>query len=149
MATPAPTDDRHARDWLLFAAIIIGITGALNIVYGVAALGDSSFFVAHPKFIAGNLHTWGAVLLAVGVLEILAAYSIPRHGAFGRWFGLAVASLGLAGSLLALPAHPAWGIATFALHILVIYGLAVYGGRGLAANMAALAQYDEDDEIRG
>lgn len=134
------TAPRHHQGWLLFAGIVILVAGILNVIYGVAALGDSRFFVAHAKFLVGSLHTWGWVLLVLGVLEGLAAVSIWKHGEFGRFFGLAVATLGLVGALLSLPAHPAWAIASFALHILVIYGLAVYGGRGLNADIAALSE---------
>jgi hypothetical protein len=50
---------------------------------------------------------------------------------FARWFGILAAGLsavGLFGSPTA-QAYPFWSLIIFALDILVIYALAVYGGK--------------------
>jgi hypothetical protein len=62
--------------WLVFAGIMVVIVGVLNVIYGVAAIGDSKFFVNDQKYIFSNLITWGWVTLILGVLHILAAFSI-------------------------------------------------------------------------
>src|SRR5690349_6749739 len=79
--------------WLLFAGIMVVIVGVLNVIYGIAAIGNSSFFVNDQKYILSNLNTWGWVTLILGVLQILAAFSIWRGGQFGRWFGIIAAGL--------------------------------------------------------
>jgi hypothetical protein len=33
-------------------------------------------------------------------------------------------------ALLAIPAHPFWSLAIFAVDVAIIYGLAAYGGQG-------------------
>lgn len=139
------TAPRDHQGWLLFAGIMILIAGVLNLVSGVAALSDSGFFVDHATYIVGDLHTWGWIFLVLGALEVFAAFSIWKHGEFGRFFGLAVATIGIVGSLLSLAGHPAFAIATGALHVLVVYGLAVYGGRGLEADLAMFDRPDEDE----
>jgi hypothetical protein len=125
----APGGDADGSGWLLFATIILSIAGILNVVYGIAAIGDSSFFVADTRYIISGLNTWGWVTLILGVLQLFAALSIMYGGQFGRWFGIAAASLSAIGALLALPGYPFWSLAIFALDILIIYGLAAYGGR--------------------
>jgi hypothetical protein len=115
--------------WILFAGIMLMIVGVLNIIYGIAAIGNSSFFVNDTKYIISNLNTWGWVTLILGVVQILAAFSIWNGNQFGRWFGILTAGLSSIGALLSIPAYPFWSLAIFAVDILIIYGLAAYGGQ--------------------
>ena len=131
--TPSSTE-RHGvwreqgSGWVLFAGIMIVTVGILNLIYGIAAIGDSSFFVADQKFILSGLNTWGWVMLVLGVGQILAAFSIWAGNSFGRWFGIACAMLNAIAALLAIPAYPFWSLVVIGIDILVIYGLAAYGG---------------------
>ena len=107
---------------------MIVTVGILNAIYGIAAIGDSTFFVADQKFILSGLNTWGWVMLVLGVLQIVAAFSIWSASSFGRWFGIACAVANAIAALLAIPAYPFWSLVVIGIDILVIYGLAVYGG---------------------
>jgi len=122
-------DTDSGPGWLLFAAIMVAIAGVLNVIYGIAAIGNSNFFVNDTQFILSNLNTWGWVTLIVGVLQLLACLSIVRGGQFGRWFGIIAASFSAIAALLSIPAYPFWSLAIFALDIMIIYGLAAYGGQ--------------------
>ena len=121
-------DDSKGAGWVLFAGILVVMAGILNVIYGIAAIGDSKFFVADQKYILSGLHTWGWVMLIVGALQIAAAFSIWNGGSFGRWFGITVAGLNAIAALLSIPAYPFWSLTIFALDVIVIYGLAAYGG---------------------
>jgi hypothetical protein len=114
--------------WVLFAGIMVAMVGVLNAIWGIAAIGDSTFFVANTKYILSGLNTWGWVMLILGALQVTAAFSIWGGGSFGRWFGIAVACLNAIAALLAIPAYPFWSLCVFAIDVLVIYGLAAYGG---------------------
>jgi hypothetical protein len=117
-------------NWVLFAGIMIAVLGILNVIYGIAAIGKSSFFVADAKYMISDLRTWGWVGVALGGLQFAAAASIWRGGSFGRWFGIALAGANLIAALLSIPAYPFWSLTIVALDILVIYGLSAYGGQG-------------------
>jgi hypothetical protein len=110
--------------WWVFAGILLIIAGILNIVYGIAAIGNSKFFTENTTYIISSLHTWGWVTLILGVLELIAAFSLFSGGEFGRWFGIFIASLNAIGALLAIPAYPLWSLAIFALSIIIVYKLA-------------------------
>ncbi|HWO16547.1 MAG TPA: hypothetical protein VNM89_07530 [Solirubrobacterales bacterium] len=110
--------------WWVFAGVLLLIAGVLNIVYGIAAIDDSTFFTQNVDFIISSLNTWGWVHLIVGVLEFVAAFSLFAGGEFGRWFGILVASLNAIGALLAIPAYPFYSLAVFALAIIIVYKLA-------------------------
>jgi hypothetical protein len=133
MATADLGYREEGSGWVLFAGIMIVTIGVLNTIYGIAAIGDSKFFVADQKYILSGLHTWGWVMLILGVLQIVAAFSIWSGASFGRWFGIAVAVLNAIASFLALPAYPFWSLAVMTLDVLVIYGLAAYGGDPVTA----------------
>ena len=115
--------------WLLFAGIMVLIAGTLNCIWGIAAIDGSTFFVEDAKYILEDLNTMGWVVLGIGVLELVAAFSIWAGGEFGRWIGIIGASLGALGALLSIAGFPLWSVCVFALNVLVIYGLAAYGGR--------------------
>jgi len=121
--------DEPGGGWLLFAGIMLMLVGVLNVIWGIAAIGNSSFFINDSRYILSNLNTWGWVTLILGVVQLLAAFSIWAGNQFGRWVGIGVAGLSLIGALLSIPAYPFWSLAIFAVDVLVIYGLAAYGGQ--------------------
>ena len=121
-------EDIQGAGWVMFAGIMILIVAVLNIIYGFAAIDNSKFFVEDTKFILSDLNTWGWIILIIGVLQLFAAFSIWAGGEYGRWIGLITASISAIGALLSLPGYPFWSLAIFAIDILIIYGLAAYGG---------------------
>jgi len=126
-----PGGEEAGAGWVMFAGIMLMIAGVLNVIYGIAAIDNSKFFshTTETWYILSDLNTWGWITLILGVLEIVAAFSIWAGGAYGRWFGIFVAGLSAIGALLSIPAYPFWSLAIFAIDILIIYGLAAYGGR--------------------
>jgi hypothetical protein len=116
--------------WVTFAGVMLFISGVLNIIYGIAAIGDSSFFVQDQRYILSNLNTWGWVTLILGALGLFAAFSLWSGGLYGRFVAILVASLSAVAALLSIPAYPFWSLAIFAIDIIVIYQVAMYGGAG-------------------
>jgi len=117
------SEDSMLSGWWVFAGVLLIVAGILNIVWGIAAIGDSKFFTEEATFILSGLHTWGWILLILGVLEMVAAFSLWSGGEFGRWFGIFIAALNALGALLSIPAYPFWSLALFALAIIIIYKL--------------------------
>ncbi len=111
----------------MFASVLLMIGGVLNIVYGIAAISNSHFFVHNAHYVFADLKSWGWITLLLGILEFIAALSLLRGATFGRFFGIFVGSLAAIGALFSIPAYPFWSIAVFALSLWIIYGLAIYG----------------------
>jgi hypothetical protein len=109
--------------WWVFAGVLLLVAGVLNIIYGIAAIGDSKFFTENGTYIISGLHTWGWVTLILGVLELFAAFSLFSGGNLGRVVGIVVGSLNAIAALLAIPAYPLWSLAIFALSIIIVYKL--------------------------
>src|SRR3954454_4431187 len=120
--------ERHPGDgWLAFSVVLLGIAGVLNVIGGIAAIGDSKFFVHDTKYVVGSLSTWGWVVLCLGVIQLFVAYGIYLRNQGARWVGVFSLSLNAIAQLLMIPAYPFWSLAIFALDIIAIYGLVVYG----------------------
>jgi hypothetical protein len=116
--------------WVTFAGVMLFIVGILNVIYGIAAIGDSSFFVQDQRYILSNLNTWGWVSLILGVFQLVAAFSLWSGNIYGRVFAIVAASLSAIGALLSIPAYPFWSLAIFAIDIIIIHQVALYGGAG-------------------
>ena len=125
----APQQLYKGAGWVLFAAIMLVMGATLSIIWGIAAVSSSHFFVAGASFILSDLNTWGWIVMGFGVLEALAALSVWRGGEFGRWFGIIAAGLGGLAAMLSIPAYPFWSLTLVVIDVLIIYGLAAYGGK--------------------
>jgi hypothetical protein len=111
-----------------FVAILLLIAGTLNVIYGIAAVGDARFFVDSTTYVISSLHTWGWITILLGILQLFAGFSLLGGGTFGRVIGIVAASLGAIGALLAVGgAFPFWSLGIFAICLICIHGLVVYG----------------------
>ena len=126
---------KERSGWVTFAGVLLVIAGSLNVIYGIAAISDSSFFTENARYIISSLNTWGWIMLGIGLIQVVAAGSLWQGGLFGRVLGIAAASLSAIGALLSIPAYPFWSLAIFALSIVIIHQIAAHGteGRGAGA----------------
>ncbi|HEY2309697.1 MAG TPA: hypothetical protein VGH46_01110 [Gaiellaceae bacterium] len=135
MATPSNREaafgDEKGFGWLLFAATMLGLAGVLSVIDGIVALSRSKLYTPNSSYVFTDLRSWGWITLIIGALLIIAAMGVFSGSGFARWFGIAAAGLNaiaLFGSPTAA-AYPFWALIIFALDVLVIYALAVYGGK--------------------
>src|ERR1044072_9447358 len=117
-------NESRVTGWWVFAGLMLGIAGVLNVIWGIAAIDNSDFFTDDAAYIVSNLDTWGWVTLIIGVLQLIAAASLCDGGTFGRLIGLLAASLSAIAALMPIPASPFWALCVFALAIIVVYELA-------------------------
>ena len=113
---------------MLFAAILLMIAGTLNVIYGIGAISDANFYSNNTQYVFANLHTWGWITLLLGILQLTGGFSLASGNAYGRVIGLTAASFGAIGALLSVGgAYPFWSLGIFALCVIVIHGILVYG----------------------
>jgi hypothetical protein len=134
-----PPAGQHARlevppaapgaGWVIYAGTLIAIAGAVNAIYGLAAVSSSDFFDPRAEYVAGSLETWGWIVLVVGVMQLCAGFGIWRGAQWARWLGVATAGLNAVVQLMWLQSQPLAALALYALDLLVIYGLLRYGSR--------------------
>ena len=112
----------------LFVGILLLIVGTLNFFYGIAAVANSSFYVAEERYVFGGLHTWGWITIIVGVIQFTAAFSLFAGNVYGRVIGIVAATVGAIEALANVGGpHPWWSLGVFAICLWVIHGLFVLG----------------------
>jgi hypothetical protein len=122
-------DASTGEGWVLFAGVMLSMLAVLNMIDGIAAVSNSSFFVGDAKFILSGLNTWGWVLIITAVVQGLAAIGVWVRTPGVRWLGVGIAALNAIAQMFVFPAYPFWALMLFTLDILVIYGLVVHGAR--------------------
>jgi hypothetical protein len=122
-------DDERGFGWLLFAATMLGLAGILSVFDGIIALSRGKFYTANSSYVFTDLRTWGWITLIIGALLIVAAMGVFSGSGFARWFGIFAAGLNAIAQFGGIQSYPFWSLMVFTLDILVIYALAVYGGR--------------------
>ena len=112
----------------IFAATLLLMVGALNIIYGIGALDNAHVFVNDTRFIFSNLNTYGWVLIILGVLQLAGGVSLIAGHALGKVIGVIAGTLGAIEALLSVGgANPWWSLGIFALCVYVVHGILVYG----------------------
>jgi hypothetical protein len=113
---------------VVFAALLLLLVGAINIIYGFGALDDANVFVNDQRYIFTNLNTLGWVLIILGVIQLTAGFSLMGGRTYGRVIGIIAGSLGAIGALLSIGGnYPWWSLGVFALCVYVVHGIVVYG----------------------
>jgi len=132
-STSAPTyaeieKQEKAVGWLGYAAIMLVFAGGWNIFDGILAIANSKVFTRNASYVFSDLRTWGWITLIIGVATLLAGFGVMSGSQVARWFGVAAAAINAVGQLMFLHAYPFWSLALFAVCMLIIYALTVYGG---------------------
>ena len=111
----------------LFVAILLLIAGTLNVIYGIAAVGNADFF-DNTQYLFSNLDTWGWITIVVGVIQLAAGLSLAGGNVFGRVIGIFGAGIGAVEALLSVGGtHPWWSLGIFALCLWILSGLLASG----------------------
>ena len=123
----------QGEGWVLFAGLMLGIIGVLNIFQGLSLIAKDEILVTGPDaqvVVIGDVSTWGWVILIIGIIEMFAAFGVYSGQQWARWVGIIIASLALIAQFpVFFGAGQLWSLTVVLLCSLVIYGLAAYGGR--------------------
>lgn len=122
-------EEGRGYGWVVFAGVMITLAGIMNMIYGIAAIAESHFYIANTHYVFSDLNTWGWIVMFIGAFQICAGVGIWMRARWARWVGVFIAGVNAIAQLLFLPAYPFLSLAIFTLDILVIYGLVAYGGK--------------------
>ena len=114
---------------VLFAGVLLLVSGFWNLIYGIAAIAQSHVFVANAHYVFGNLRAWGWVTLIFAILLLVAGGGIMVGNQMARWFGVVVLGLNLIEQMFSIPSYPFWSLTIIALDVVALYGLCAYGSR--------------------
>lgn len=115
--------------WVLFAAIVMIVSGFFAIIEGLGALLRHGAFyhsVANYPF-GGSLTTWGWVILIAGGVVCLAGFAVLTGALWARMLGITLAGLSALANFFFLPYYPFWALTVITLDFFVIWALAAHG----------------------
>jgi hypothetical protein len=114
----------HSEGWITYAAIMAGIAGAVNAIFGIAAMFRLGRF-SSPDLIFASLYAFGLGLLVFGAAQILASVFLVRRNAVARVGAIVLASVSIVFWCLWLGNTPTAALVAILLDALVIFGLSV------------------------
>jgi len=126
---PSTYDVDPGKPWLIFAGVMLAIVGVLNLIYGIAMIGNSTFFHEDTKYVLANLNFWGWVFACLGVGQLITVAGIYMEKEWARWLGITFAGLNMIANFLAISSYPALSLLLFFVDVIIIWGLFNYGGR--------------------
>ena len=121
---------RHAqRDSnLTYAGIFMVVSGGINILQGVIALANGSYFtIARESIFTSDPETWGWVQLVSGALIVVAGIAVLRRAPWARPVAITLAALSMASQVFFFPGHVFGSMLVIAADGLVIGALTAPG----------------------
>ena len=123
--------EKNGDGWIVFAAIVLGVAGIMRIFDAIWAFRYHGVLPQHfeDAIFGHSLKTYGWVYLIVAAILILSAFGVIMRSQFSRWIGIIAGAVLSISAIWWMPFYPVWSLAYIFVGILVVYGLAVYGGR--------------------
>ncbi|MEU1000204.1 DUF7144 family membrane protein [Streptomyces tibetensis] len=122
--TPRARHGTATAGLMIFAAIMLMITGILAIMRGISAIAEDQVFVSTPNYVFSfDLTGWGWIHLALGVVAVLVSVGLFQASTWARVLGVGIAGLVLIANFLSLPSYPVWSVVMIALTGFIIWAL--------------------------
>lgn len=122
-----------AFGWMIWAAVWMWMLGFFHALAGFAALVEDEILLATPNYIyALDLTTWGWLHLALGVLVLIAGFSIFNGSVWARTVGVILAVISTVANFAWLPYYPIWSLVMITANVFVIWALTVHGRDAVA-----------------
>lgn len=115
--------------WIFFAGILLWMVGFFQIIAGIVAIANPSYFAVRSGSLVVHMSYtgWGWVHLAIGVTALFAGYGVMVGRLWARIFGISLAGLSAVANLAFSRGSPVWSTIVIALDVVTIYALAVHG----------------------
>jgi lysylphosphatidylglycerol synthetase-like protein (DUF2156 family) len=124
MATRDTDTLRRWESWVLFAALMLIIIGAVNVIQGfIGLLARSRTVVVQDQLYVVNLTGWAWTVLIFGAVLILVGGGLLSGQSWARWAAIFVVVVHAVVQMAWLTAYPLWGLLMLALDIVVLYAL--------------------------
>lgn len=121
---PEPELSGWAAGGIAFAAVMLLMIGAFQIVAGLAALFEDDFFVIGREYAFDlDVSAWGWLHLVIGVLLVLTGLGLLGRQAWAGITAIFLVTLSAIANFFFIPYYPAWAILVIALDVWVIWAL--------------------------
>jgi hypothetical protein len=118
-------DGSRADGIRIFAAIMLIIGGAFQVLQSIAALVNDEYILILRNYVFSiDLTVWGSIHLIVGLVLAAIGVFLLLGKDWARIAGMVVAALAAVINFTWLPYSPGWAILAIAVNVLVIWALA-------------------------
>lgn len=115
--------------WVFFAGFMMIILGIFQAIAGLTALINNKWLVVtEHNLLMFNFTTWGWIHLLIGIVVLVAGFSVMHGSLWARIVGILIATISAIANLAYMNTYPVWSIIIIVIDILVIYALTVHGG---------------------
>ena len=117
---------RSRTGWIAFAGTYLLVAGAMNGIWGLAALTDREI-LREGALAWSNLTTWGWLSVVAAASQLVAGALVLARRVVGRLLAGVIAFAGLFVNFLSIGAYPVWSILALIANGLVLWAVTVYG----------------------
>ena len=122
--TESPQVSGWAAGGITFAATMMLMIGAFQVIAGLAAIFDDDFFVVTPNYVFDlDVTAWGWIHLLLGILLIVTGWALYSQKLWAAMAGIVFATLAAIENFFFIPYYPFWSIVVIALCVWVIWSL--------------------------
>jgi hypothetical protein len=128
-AVTAPPTPTRWVGWILFAATMMVLLGALHAIAGLLALLNDEYYQVGKGDLAvdASYTVWGWTHLVVGAVIAVAGVALVYGRTWARVVGVAVAGVSVVLNVAFLAASPIYAAIIIAFDVLVIWAITVHG----------------------
>jgi hypothetical protein len=114
--------------WILFAGIMMVVTGTMAAINGLIALiHDEVYVVGEERVVAFDFTTWGLIHFILGVVVVLAAFALLRGETWARFVAAVIAGLSIISQVAFIEAYPFWSLAIIGIDVAIIWAVCTMG----------------------
>jgi hypothetical protein len=115
---------RRWESWVLFAALMLIIIGAVNVLQGIIGLiYRNRTIVVQDQLYVVNLTGWAWTVLIFGAVLVVVGAGLLSGRTWARMAAIVVVAIHAIAQIAWLSAYPIWGLLMLALDIVVLYAL--------------------------
>jgi hypothetical protein len=116
---------KSSSGWATFVAVYLTIAGVLNIIWGISALSNKSYFVS-GGLLWSELNTWGWIAIIVGAIQVIGALLVAARRAGGAVIAGFLAFCGIMLNFLSIGAYPVWSAILLVVDAMIIWAVTVH-----------------------
>lgn len=114
--------------WIIFASVMMVLSGALNAMHGLVAILDDEWVVfGNRANLYLDLTTWGWIHLGLGIAVVLAGLGLLSGNILARTVAVLLAGASIVANFLYMPAYPVWALTIIAIDVFVIFAVTAHG----------------------
>ncbi|KUP98148.1 DUF7144 family membrane protein [Thermobifida cellulosilytica] len=139
----------RSRGWMLFAATLLFLTGAINVLHGITALFAPDYlFVSGGQTFFFSLTPWGVLLGVWGLLLLVAGFALATRQSWARTLAVVLLAINVVAQLAFFAANPLWTLTVVAIDLLAIYGLTAGWSSATAVEEERGSEHEAESSYR-